>query len=721
MNTTVCRIASIAAVWLVALAIAHASEPTADLYVSPAGNDAWSGTLPLPNATKTDGPFATLGRAKSAVQKLRSHKSGNIVVLIREGVYRVERTIVFGVDDGGAPGQTITYAAYPGESPILSGGFPVTRWRRVDPESPGLLPAAAKHVWTADVSGSFFALFDDEGLLPRARSEGFIPLEGGSRNTLRFPDDRLKAWPNLGDVELVVRPYQAWIVNILPLASVDEHAGIARTAVSATYAMRPQHFLHDTQSCWVENALEFLDKPGEWVLDTSQHKLYLWPRHGERPENIVAPAVRELIRVEGKIDKDGPTDVPVRNLRFRGLTFMHGDRFCMTDRDAGLQHDWEMHDRDNALVRFRGTERCALEACRFRHTAGGAVRIDLYGQANTIAGNLIEHIGGTGILLCGYGPGTKDVNKNNVVFNNHIHHVGEIYPHSPGIFVWQSGNNRIANNLVHHTPYSGIIVSGCMSHFFAKPDDRELVRTIRRHELPELPVSPTYDDVKPFLHSRENQIEYNEIHHAMEQLGDGNGIYIRGAGPGNVIRRNFVHDLLAPMPMQAGIRTDGGQRDTLIAENVVYRCTSQGIILKLNNRCINNVVADVIAPPRGYYLALREGPLTGAVIRRNVFYCRQSECVFVDESPARRGQPSARLAEADADENVYYCMRDPHKGRTVIEQHRKIGVDLHSCADDPLFIDVDKSDFQFRPDSPALKMGIVPIDVSQIGLRSPVP
>jgi hypothetical protein len=46
----------------------------------------------------------------------------------------------------------------------------------------------------------------------------------------------------------------------------------------------------------------------------------------------------------------------------------------------------------------------------------------------------------------------------------------------------------------------------------------------------------------------------------MEKLGDGNGIYIRGAGAGNVIRRNYVHHLVAPMHMQAAIRTDGGQR-----------------------------------------------------------------------------------------------------------------------------------------------------------------
>ena len=211
----------------------------------------------------------------------------------------------------------------------------------------------------------------------------------------------------------------------------------------------------------------------------------------------------ELIRIQGKIDKKGPKDIPVRNLCFRGLTFMHGDSYRITKDDAGLQHDWNMHDKANALVRMRGTENCTIEDCRFAHSGSGAIRVDLHGQQNRISGNLIEHIGGSGILLCGYGPGTKDVNRKNLVYNNHIHHVGRIYWHSPGIMIWQSGENRVANNLVHHTPYTGIIISGCMTAFFAKYG-RELGKTIRRHEIGRLPKKFELKDVRPYLHTHDN-------------------------------------------------------------------------------------------------------------------------------------------------------------------------------------------------------------------------
>ncbi|MCM2369792.1 right-handed parallel beta-helix repeat-containing protein [Aporhodopirellula aestuarii] len=697
-----------------------AAAPVADFYVSPQGSDDWSGTLPDLNDQRNDGPFATLERARDAVRELKKSKQSDISVLIRGGTYQLTQPVVFGTNDAPQGDSTITYGAYPDETPVFSSGQEIKDWRKVTGDLPGLPSEAIGKVWEADVSGQFRTLYDSEGMLPRARSTGFIPLQGGSRNKLHFPKGRLRNWSNVEDVEIIVRPHHAWIVNVLPLVSVDETAQIANTSIDATYAMNRLHFLKDTESCWVENVLEELDTPGEWVLNTKQGKLYLWLR-GKSP--VVAPQLIEFIRVEGDIDKEGPHDSPVRNLCFRGLSFMHGDRYLISSDDAGLQHDWDMHDKANALVRLRGTENCTIEKCHFAHSGSGAIRVDLHGQQNRIVDNVIEHMGGAGVLLCGYGPGTKDVNKNNLVSNNHIHHTGQIYSHSPGIMVWQSGENRVANNLVHHTPYTSIIVSGCMTDFFTK-NGRELGRTIRRHEIVGLPKKPTLDDVRPYLHTRNNAIEYNEIHHAMEMLGDGNAIYIRGAGAGNVIRGNYVHHMVAPMIMQCAIRTDGGQMDTLIADNLIYKCTSQGIMLKLNTRCENNIVADIIAPPRGYYLAVREGPLTGATIKRNIFYSPTTTCTFIDELPPgngrvsedRRGRALANSKDADCDYNVYYCKADPSLADTMLSKQQADGVDAHSIAADPLFVDPENGDFRLQPNSPAIKLGIVPLDLSKVGL-----
>lgn len=703
---------------LILLTASTCNAAEADFFVSVGGSDRWSGTVAAPNAQKSDGPFATLERARDAVRELKKRKAADIVVLIREGTYQLSTTIVFGLEDSAVGESTITYAAYPGETPVFSSGRKIEGWERVTRQLPALPESAQGKVLAAKTTARFSTLYDADGRLPRARSERFVPK--GSANELRFPKGQLKNWPNVKDVEILVRPTRLWTMNVLPLVSVDEESGVARTAISATYGM-------NKIGCWVENVLEELDKPGEWALNTKEGKVYLWPRSLvlEGESQVMAPQLIEYIRVEGAIDRKGQTDIPVRNLCFRGLTFQHGERYTLTRDDAGLQHDWDMFDKGNALVRFRGAENCAIEQCHFLNSGSGAIRVDLHGQNNRIADNHIERMGGGGVLLCGYGPGTKDVNKNNAVYNNNIHHVGEIYWQSPGIYVCQSGENRVANNLIHHTNYTGLIVSGIVHRFITRGNKRESQRTVRWHELGDLPKNPQPDDVRSFLHTRNNLIENNEIHHAMQILGDGNGIYIRGAGPGNVIRRNFIHHLVSEINGQSAIRTDGGQEDTLIEGNLIYKCKSQGVTLKLNNRFENNIVADVIAP-RGVYLKIVEGPMKGASNKRNIFYSSLADCIFISEPGAgkgkvgedRRGRVPARMKDIDSDHNIYFCEADPSLANKILAKLRRDGVDANSLVEDPMFVDPENGDFRFKPGSPALKLGIVPFDMAGVGLLS---
>ncbi|MDA7917100.1 right-handed parallel beta-helix repeat-containing protein [Akkermansiaceae bacterium] len=697
----------------------------ADFYVAPTGSDTWSGKLAEPNEEKSDGPFASVERARDAIRDLKSEQ--NTVVQLRDGHYRLSKTIVFGVQDSGKGDATITYEAYPEEKPTFTSDVEITNWQKPATPIPHLPKAAQGKVWVADVSEKFLTLYDSQGRLPRARTDGFIPIKGAKKATkdrLTCPPGTLRNWPNLEDIDLIIRPNHAWVLNILPLSSVNPKKQTATTSIPASYGMNALHYLPNTKSAWIENVIDSLDQPGEWVLNTQEKKLYLWPRADGPPEGIMRPQLREFIRVEGQVDIDAPTDVPVRNLIFRGLSFTHGETYRITPEDKGLQHDWELHDKPNALLRLRSTENCLIEKCHFTQSGGTAIRLDLHSQNNRIQHNHLEHLGATGILISGYGPGTKDLTHHNLVFNNHIHNVGEIYAHGPGIFLWQSGENRVANNLIHHTPYAGIIISGVMTDFFSRgSNSRELVRTIRRSEV-DLPRKRlTIDDVRPYLHSHDNLIELNEIHHAMQQLNDGNGIYIRGCGAGNIIRRNYIHDLLAPTVMQSSIRTDGGQRDTLITENLIYRCRAQGMQIKLNNRCINNIIADIRpGTHKGeertpMFLKLYEGPLTGGAYQRNIFYHPGDEVVFYQETKNFRVPIGAFAKDADTDHNIYFCAGNPSLGQSFLGQKQKEGVDKNSLAQDPLFIDPANGDFRFHPDSPAHKLGIKAIDLSKIGLR----
>jgi len=109
--------------------------PGVTFFVSTAGKDSWSGTLPSPNSHHTDGPFASISRAQSAVRSLRkAHPSSPVTVLLRGGTYYLPlsgRTLNFTSKDSGSPDAPVTWHNYPSEVPVLSGGVPVTSWNHV--------------------------------------------------------------------------------------------------------------------------------------------------------------------------------------------------------------------------------------------------------------------------------------------------------------------------------------------------------------------------------------------------------------------------------------------------------------------------------------------------------------------------------------------------------------------------------------------------------------
>ncbi|VGO19729.1 hypothetical protein SCARR_01788 [Pontiella sulfatireligans] len=76
------------------------------------------------------------------------------------------------------------------------------------------------------------------------------------------------------------------------------------------------------------------------------------------------------------------------------------------------------------------------------------------------------------------------------------------------------------------------------------------------------------------------------------------------------------------------------------------------------------------------------------------------------------------MKDIDSDYNIYYCREDRDIGEDVLEKLQDDGIDANSRAVDPLFVDPKNGDFRFKPGSPALKMGIIPINLSLIGLRT---
>ncbi len=139
------------------LATASTPDGMADFYVATDGNDSWSGTLPAPNSSHTDGPFASLARAQIAVEGLVGTKP--VTVMVRAGTYYLPLsptnpgTLLLGSKDSGTSTLGVTWENYPGETPIVSGGIPVSG-------NPGL-----GLTWT-NVSGNLWQVQLPTGIQP---------------------------------------------------------------------------------------------------------------------------------------------------------------------------------------------------------------------------------------------------------------------------------------------------------------------------------------------------------------------------------------------------------------------------------------------------------------------------------------------------------------------------------------------------------------------------
>jgi len=379
-----------------------------------------------------------------------------------------------------------------------------------------------------------------------------------------------------------------------------------------------------------------------------------------------------------------------------------------------------MVDKPDALVHFRGAEKCRIIDCEFTNSGGSAVRLDLHCRGNRIAGNEIARLGGAGVLLIGYGPGTKDVNKGNTVENNHIHHIGEIWWHSHAIVAWQSGENRIANNYIHHCPRKAVCLSGVRPGFFwlGRKGRRECSKTIRRAEVGD---SMKWSDIIKFLHTRKNVVERNEIHHVLQMLGDGAAINISGTGNGNVIRRNYIHDIENPRCASC-IRTDDAQKGSLVEENIVLRAKIGGITPKWENHFVNNFLID--AGPGGdcIHTSGKWGPFGKSRIERNIMVNTGENKRFWG---GFQDKHVGKLKDCTIDRNIYYHVgaKSPVEtaGEKFLAALKKTGHDAKSCYGDPLFVDYKNADFRFRRNSPAIEMGIVPLDLESVGLTKDFP
>lgn len=522
-------------------------DQAAEFYLSPSGNDHWSGRVPKPDAAGTDGPFRTFERARDAIRTLkREHADGlprPVTVWVGGGTYQLDRTWVLEAIDSGHPDRPVTYAASPGETPVISGGRPVKGWNR-----------GADGRWSAPVpTGPTGAppsrhLFVGDARRPRCRhpDSGFLQgLTTTDSKSLTFPEGHLRAWSN---------PAHAELMTLVEWSPSRVRVGDAR--VEGNRADFPHPILQFLDAPWAghiranvarfpyyfENAPELLDATGEWYGDPEADVITYLPLAGEQPAafEAVVSGLETLVQVRGT------RAAPVEHLRFRGLTFSHTGWTLPAGGFFPSQAGFEgVAERIHCAVEVEYGRGVGLEGCRLVQLGGGGIRLGRGCQDCRVDGGAVEDVSGNGIELGVREPlpeSPADLVRGNTIVNATIRRCGVEHAGCVGVWVGITERTTVTHNEVADLPYTGISVGW-------KWD-----------------ATPTA--------TKDNVVEFNHIHHVMQLLSDGGGVYVLGFQPGSIIRGNLIHDVTRSTTLAAnannGIFLDNGSKGWHIEGNIIY-------------------------------------------------------------------------------------------------------------------------------------------------------
>ena len=301
-------------------------------FAAPSGSGTWSGRLAAANAQQDDGPFATLIQARNAVRELKAREKGlkaPITVMVRGGKYHLSETLELTESDSGTRECPITWRAYPGETPVLSGGRVVSGWKPYKGDTLQCdLPEAMGGKWR------FRQLFFNGRRQTRARYPKLDPenpVHGGWANAedpagegnpvaFRYkPGTFPRRWAKPTEAEVFLLSGMG-LTDTLPIKTIDEEryvitlTGPVKDHAAMPYVSYPnlRISIDSGYRFYVENVLEELDQPGEWCLDGEDVRLYFCPPEPIEDGSVVAPGA-------------GLSDRPARGLA-RQCVRVHLDR-----------------------------------------------------------------------------------------------------------------------------------------------------------------------------------------------------------------------------------------------------------------------------------------------------------------------------------------------------------------------------------------------------------
>jgi hypothetical protein len=611
-------------------------------FVAPNGSDSWSGRKPVPNASRTDGPFATIAAACNAAQEIGTIRPRKVI--IQSGLYFLNEPLVLTDKD-----SRLTVESSPSAMVNLYGGRKVTSWKKDGGKFySATLPDVRQRVWdfrALVVNGRFCrrARLPEQGSFTHQSTFNvpWMTSTGGGwkrkptneeLTRLKYRPEDLGPWLDINNTEITV--YHMWDESLVGVSAMDTKSHILTFANPSGHP--PGAFGVKKYVVW--NVREGMTKPGQWYLDRTAGKVVYWPLPGEDmgKAEVFAPTIESIIQIKGTKNK------PAKDITIRGLV--------LSVTTTPLKAGGFGAGRFEGAVSISSGRNCSLVDLEIVNVGGQGIKVS--GSNMRIENCYVHHTGACGIKFSG---------ADSLVTNNYIHDVGLTYPSAIGL---QGGgkDNEISNNEIHDTPYTAINWGG-----------------------------------------QRNRIENNLIYRAMLELHDGGGIYCF-AGNGLVLRGNFIRDI----PDTGGYGSSAYYLDER-SEN----CIVEG------NLSLN------VGRPTHNHMAKNNA------IRNNVFICnedarftfpRSSDFVFEKNVVYAKGTivfDNTNALTTFKDNILYSTEGQVHGNR--MSRYTRTGSEQLQPGDnlfaDPLFVEFERGKVRYNVKSPAVKLGIEPINVSRAGRR----